>query len=57
MLPAWNVPSTCLPIEQELAEQCRLLLLALRIGWTTVKRAVDLRRSIKGSFNNCLNIS
>ncbi len=29
ILPAWNVPSTCLPIEQELVEQCWLLLLAL----------------------------
>lgn len=29
MLSAWNVPSTCPPIEQELVEQCRLLLLAL----------------------------
>jgi hypothetical protein len=32
MLPAWNVSSTCLPIEQELVEQCRLLLLACPIG-------------------------
>jgi len=31
-LPAWNVPSACLPIEQELAEQCWLLLLALFSG-------------------------
>lgn len=28
MLPAWNVPSTCLPLEQELVERRRLLLLA-----------------------------
>ena len=40
MLPAWNVPSTCLPIEQELAEQCWLLLLALAGGLEEVAESV-----------------
>jgi ferritin-like metal-binding protein YciE len=51
MLPAWNVPSTCLPIEQELAEQCWLLLLALGSG---VDAGNECGRSVvpcPGSFN------
>lgn len=43
ILRAWNVPSTCPPIEQELVEQGRLLLLALATFVNDGDRSVGAR--------------
>ena len=49
MLPAWNVPSTCPPIEQELVEQCRLLLLALAIAVVGGEEGGAISRAVPGT--------
>ena len=52
MLPAWNVPSTCPPIEQELVEQCRLLLLALAAAVDGGEARGPISREVPGTRPN-----
>ena len=56
MLPAWNVSSTCLPIEQELVEQCWLLLLALGTAVDKGEESLICRRTVRGASKQFHNL-
>jgi hypothetical protein len=56
MLPAWNVSSTCPPIEQELVESRWLLLLAFATAVDFGEESLICRRTVRGASNQFHNL-